>query len=69
MVCDCASWLLRRALTYTPEVLVWRVLRNPVRVHVLEQIVPTERLQEGANAGAIVRRYHCTVWKSSRSVG
>lgn len=36
--------------------MVGRVLRDPVRVHVLEEIVPAERLEESANARAIVSR-------------
>ena len=69
MVCISVSWLTKGLLTYTPEVLVRLVLRNPVRVHVLEQVIPTEWFQESANAGAIVRRYDCTVGQTIRGVG
>jgi hypothetical protein len=56
-------------VTYTPEILVRLVLRNPVRVHVLEQVVATEWFQESANAGAIVRRYKRTIWQSIGGIG
>lgn len=60
---------LRGSVTYAPEILVRLVLRNPVRVHVLEQVVATKWFQESANAGAIVRRYECTIWQSIGGVG
>jgi hypothetical protein len=47
--------------TYTPEILVGGVLRDPVRVHVLKKVVSAERFEEGANAGAVVRWYYRAV--------
>ena len=55
--CQSLAFLLggnRSFATYCPEVLVWRVLGDPVFVHVLKQIVPAKRFEEGANAGAVV---------------
>ena len=48
-------------MTYTPEILVRRILRNPVRVHVLEQVVPTEWFQERADSRTVVCRNNCTI--------
>jgi hypothetical protein len=47
--------------TYSPEILVWRVLRNPVRVHVLKEVISAERFEESGNPRAVVRRDNCTI--------
>lgn len=56
-------------MTYAPQVLVGRVLRDPVRVHVLQQVVAAEWLKERVNAGSIVRRDEGTVWKGIGRIG
>jgi hypothetical protein len=52
-----------------PEARVVLVLRDPVRVHVLEQIVAAERFQERADVGAGVRRNHGAVFETVGGIG
>ena len=51
-----------------PEPCVILVLRNPVLVHILKQIVLSEWLEKRADVGARVRRDNGTVWRPGRSV-
>lgn len=52
-----------------PESRVVLVLRDPIIVHVIEQIVLAEWLEEGADVGAIVSWDRDTVGLSSGSIG
>jgi hypothetical protein len=52
-----------------PETRVVLLEGDPVRVHVREEIVPTERLEERADIGAIVGRDKCAIGQTSGGVG
>lgn len=53
----------------SPEVGVGRALVDPVGVHVVEQVVAAEVLDEIVHAGALVRRHHGTVGQAVGGVG
>lgn len=54
-----ASGMLAELMT--PEAWVVLLPRDPVCVHVLEEIVPAEWLEKSANIGAVIGRYERSV--------